>query len=317
MIFSKLQNLIAQNKSFLLSSHVNSDGDSIGSTLALYWYLASLHKDVAIYHIDKVPNKFRFLRNIEKISSTLPQTSYDIFIILDASNPARLGWDINNITFSSLINIDHHRDNFNGGDLNLVNHEAAATCQILYMFFQNLSIPYPEYVAESLYTGILSDTGGFHFSNTTSNILRICADLADQGADCTNIYRSIYSSFSSAGLMLRAKIWAGLEFHFNNRVSIMALSTEEFENSGADRGDIEGMSDQALTAEEAEIGIFIKHNPTCTHFSLRSKGNIDVGKIAQTIPGGGGHTCAAGCTLNLPITKAKPKMLEIIKKEIT
>ena len=96
----------------------------------------------------------------------------------------------------------------------------------------------------------------------------------------------------------------------------MEMPASLLEESGAGNGDIEGMSDQALTATGVEVGMFIKHNNTSSHFSLRSNGGIDVGKIAQTIPGGGGHTCAAGCTIDLPLDKAKKRILELIQKEL-
>lgn len=315
MTWSKLQTIIENNQSFLLSSHINPDGDSICSLLAFYWYLTSLGKEVVIYHFDPVPAKFNFLQNTDKIANIHPPRTFDVFAILDASNPDRLGWNTSEKIAPLIINIDHHRDNSYCGNLNIVDHTAAATSQIFYTFFKDCSIIYPWHVAEALYAGILTDTGGFQFTNTNSTVLRICADLSEKGADCFKIYRNIYTSFSSAGLLLRAKIWSTLRFYCNNHICSMEMPEALLEESGACNGDIEGMSDLALTAEGVEVGMFIKHTDSSTHFSLRSSGTVDVGKIAQTIPGGGGHTCAAGCTLELPVEQAKQKMLEIIKKE--
>ncbi len=316
MTWSKLQEIIDSNHSFLISSHVNPDGDSICSQLAFYWYLDSLGKEVIIYNHDPVPRKFLFLRNTDKISNTAPQRTFDVFVILDASNASRLGWNTNRDIAPFVINIDHHKDNACEGDVNIIKHEASATSEILYTFFHARSVIFPVHVAEVLYTGILTDTGGFQFSNTNSAVLRICAQLVDNGADCSKIYRQVYTSFSPSGLLLRAKIWSTLTFYSNNRISSMEMANSLLEESGAGNGDIEGMSDQALTAVGVEVGMFIKYSDTCSHFSLRSNGGIDVGKIAQTIPGGGGHTCAAGCTIKLPLEKAKTKMIELIQKEL-
>jgi phosphoesterase RecJ-like protein len=96
----------------------------------------------------------------------------------------------------------------------------------------------------------------------------------------------------------------------------MEIQESLIDKSGANRGEVEGMSDLALTAADVEVGMFIKYNDSSTHFSLRSKGAVDVGKVAQEIPGGGGHICAAGCTIDLPVEKAKKQMLEIIIKEL-
>lgn len=316
MIWSDLVSIIEKNSTFLISSHVNPDGDSICSQLSLYWYINSLGKTAVIYNHDPVPAKFKFLKNSDIITTIKPQNTFDVFIILDASNPSRLGWEGHEKIASSIINIDHHRDNSKVGNVNIVNHTASATSEILYNFFTDMSIVYPLYVVEALYAGILTDTGGFQFSNTNSNVLNICANLAQKGANCSDIYRNIFTSFSLAGLILRAKIWSTLTFYNNKTICSLEMSQSLLEESDANSGDIEGMSDQALTASGLEVGIFIKYAKSYTHFSLRSSGKIDVGKIAQSIPGGGGHTCAAGCTINIPLEQAKKKLIEIITKEL-
>ena len=316
MTWSKLQNIIDNNQSFLLSSHINPDGDSICSQLALYWYLTSLKKDAVMYNHDPVPDKFSFLANTDKIVNEHPQRSFDVFVIMDASNSGRLSLDISGKIAPVTVNIDHHRDNAYEGELNIVDIKASATSEILYTFFKECSINYPANVAMALYAGILTDTGGFQFSNTNSNVLRICAELSEKGANCSEIYRRIFSSYSSAGLRLRARIWSTLHFYSENRISSMEMHESLIDKSGANRGEVEGMSDLALTAADVEVGMFIKYNDSSTHFSLRSKGDVDVGKVAQEIPGGGGHTCAAGCTIDLPVEKAKKQMLKLIIKEL-
>ncbi len=316
MTWSNLQTILEKNTSFLISSHVNQDGDNICSQLAFYWYLESLGKDVVIYNYDPVPVKFAFLKNVDRIVNTRPQRSFDVFIILDSSNTSRLGWDTSKKIAPFIINIDHHRDNAKEGNINIVDPSASSTTEILLRFFNDHAIDFPPYVAEALYTGILTDTGGFQFSNTNSSVLKICADLADKGADCSKIYRNVYSSFRPAGLLLRAKIWSTLTFYNNNRISMMEMPTSLLKESGAGNGDIEGMSDLALTAKGVEVGLFLKYSDKDTHISLRSSGRIDVGRIAQSVPGGGGHTFAAGCTIKLPLKQAKEKMLALIEKEL-
>lgn len=315
MNWNKLLELIDNNQSFLLSSHVNPDGDSICAQLAFYWYLVSRGKDVQIYNVDKVPAKFLFLKNSDKFSDRLPLGQFDVFAVLDVSNCGRLGYELKKKS-SPIINIDHHKDNALEGDINIVDHRASATSEVLYTFFNDNGIAIPDFVAETLYTGILTDTGGFQFSNTNGKVLRICAHLSELGADCAKIYRKVYTSYSPQGLLLRSKIWSTLTFYNNNLISSMQMPISMLEESGASSGDIEGMSDQALTAAGVAVGMFIKYGPGNTHFSLRSSGKVDVGKIAQTIPGGGGHMCAAGCTLNLPLEEAKQKILDLISKEL-
>jgi phosphoesterase RecJ-like protein len=162
----------------------------------------------------------------------------------------------------------------------------------------------------------MTDTGGFRFSNTTSTVLSVCAKLAEKGADCSEIYRRVYACDSAAGLKLKSRIWSTLFFAHDNRICVMEMPQRLIEELGAEYGDSEGMADFTITADGVEVGILIKYSDSRTHFSLRSAGRIDVGKIARSIKGGGGHTNAAGCTLNMPLDEAKKEMLEILSREL-
>jgi phosphoesterase RecJ-like protein len=316
MIWSELTESIAGNRSFLISSHASLDGDCIGSELAMCWYLKSLSKKAVVYNFESVPQKFAFLRDSVILTKDRPGERFDVMMVLDCSNPKRLGWDGSEGMANSIVNIDHHRDNTNFGNVNIVSSTAAATGQIIYDYFSHLKIDFPASVAEALYAAILTDTGGFRFSNTTSAVLKICADLCDRGADPSAIYDKVYASFSPQGMMLQSRIWSTLAFHHNAAVCSMEMPYDLIEQVGATYGDSEGMADLTIIAEGVDVGILMKYGPAQTHFSLRSRGRIDVGKIAKSIEGGGGHSCAAGCTMSLPLAQAKPKMLAIVAKEL-
>lgn len=316
MIWNELSECIAANNSFLISSHASLDGDCVGSELAMAWYLRSLSKEAVVYNLESVPQKFAFLHDSVILTNEKPAGPFDVVLVLDCSNPKRLGWDGADAMAKCVVNIDHHRDNTNFGHVNVVGTNAAATGQIIYEYFSHCKLDFPPSVAEALYTAILTDTGGFRFSNTNGAVLRICADLCDREADCSAIYDKVYTSFSPQGLMLQARIWSTLAFHRNATICTMEMPYDLIERVGATYGDSEGMADLTIIAAGVEVGILMKYSPTQTHFSLRSRGRIDVGKIAKRIEGGGGHSCAAGCTMSLPIDKAKPKMLDIIAKEL-
>ena len=316
MIWSELSSLVHNNTSFLISSHMSLDGDSIGSELAMLWYLRSLSKKVVVYNFESVPQKLRFLLDSDLIIKEKPSGRFDVFFVLDCSNPKRLGWEGHETFAPIIVNIDHHRDNVNFGHLNLVRDNASATGQIIYDYFSYLHLDFPASVAEALYTAIMTDTGGFRFSNTNGTILKICADLSDRGASCSKIYNNVYTSFSPSGLMLQARIWSTLTFYRGGTICSMEMPYSLIEEVGATYGDSEGMADLTIIAAGVEVGMLIKYNQTQTHFSLRSTGRIDVGKIAKSIEEGGGHSSAAGCTMSLPISEAKPKMLEILYRAL-
>lgn len=292
------------------------DGDCVGSELALSWYLASLGKHAVICNSDPVPAKFHFLGRADSIGVCKTPPPLDVLMILDCSNMGRLGWERDLHDEKFIINIDHHRDNSNFGNVNIVDTKASATGELIYRFFAENGISFPPEVAESLYAAIMTDTGGFRFPNTTGRVLRICADLVEKGADPSKVYERIYASHSQRGLLLQARIWSTLAFLLDGKVCCMQLPMSLYAGLGALPSDSEGMADYTITAADVEVGILAKHSENETHFSLRSKGRVDVGKIAQKIPGGGGHSSAAGCTVRRPFPEALDYLLTIIRQEV-
>jgi phosphoesterase RecJ-like protein len=282
----------------------------------MYWYLDSLGKDATIFISDPVPEKFAFLQGSHLFTNERPSGPFDVFIILDCSNPGRLGWE-QPVSMAPLIaNVDHHGDNTRFGDCSVVVPDAAATGELLYQYFRSQDYTLSPAIAQALYTAIMTDTGGFGFSNTNGRVLRACADLCDSGADCSRAFQKVYASHSPNGMKLRARIWSTLAFYFDNRVCTLELPVTLIDELDATYGDSEGMADVTLTAEGVEVGMLIKHRDNETHFSLRSNGRVDVGSIARQTAGGGGHVNAAGCTLNLPMEQARANMLERIRKEL-
>ncbi len=319
MIWNDLHRCIGHHGSFLISSHLSLDGDCVGSELAFAWYLISLGKKAAVFNHDPVPAKFGFLRNAGLIRTEKPPAGdFEAIVVLDCSNLRRLGWDTATAGYDALpsINIDHHRDNTLFGKVNIVDTHASATGELLYRFFTEERIAFPPEVAEALYAAIMTDTGGFRFPNTTSRILHICADLAEKGADPSKVYEKAYASHSATALLLQSRVWSTLKFYLDGKVCCMEMPMALLEELGAPYSDSEGLADCTILAADVEVGILTKHTATETHFSLRSKGSIDVGKIAQKIKGGGGHSSAAGCTIRQPHGEALEQMLAIIKQEL-
>lgn len=312
MTWRELDTILRANQTFLISSHVNPDGDCVGSQIAVAWYLESLGKQVTIYNADPVPTKFLFLQGTDRFTTDLPDGTFDVLISLDSSNLTRLAWEGAEGIAPTVVNIDHHRDNTSFGACNIV-REASATGQILYHLFEDGGVTYPRKVAEALYVAVMTDTGGFRFSNTTSDVLRVCAALADQGLDPARLYDRACASTTRNGMRLHSRVWPTLAFHLDGRVCTMELPLHLVEEVGATYGDSEGLADLTVSADEVSVGVFIKHNDHQTHFSLRSKNHIDVGSMARRVPGGGGHVNAAGCTIEKPIDEAFPQMLAIIE----
>jgi phosphoesterase RecJ-like protein len=314
MDWAPLSDAIANNQTFLISSHQSPDGDNVGSQLAFIWYLKSLGKRVDCYCSDPLPQKLSFLQDSALITQNKPSSGFDVLVVLDCSNINRLGWDCGEVTAGMIVNIDHHRDNANFGALNFVDASAAATGEVIFSFFKHAGVEVPAHVAVDLYTAVMTDTGGFRFSNTCGRVLRICSELADLGVDCADVYERVYSCHTPQALVLQARIWSTLEFHFGGKVCSLDMPLSLLDEVGAVYSDSEGMADNTVTALGVEVGVMTKHSPEETHFSLRSKGSVDVGKLAKGISGGGGHSCAAGCTIKKPYPEAMAEMLEILER---
>lgn len=318
MNWNDIAHICHHNTTFLISSHVSMDGDSVGSQLAVYWYLRSLGKHVEIWDKDPVPRKFSFLGDVEVIhQGPIPQKSYDVFIILDCSSMARVGYDVRSLPeVRHIVNIDHHQDNKQFGDVNVVWTTSAATGELVYSFFESQGIDFPLHVAQALYTAIMTDTGGFRFSNTTARVFRICADLVERGVEGNEVYRRLFDSHTREGLILWSRVWSTLRYHFAGKVCTIELPLHLVDELGAMPCDTEGIADYTVMANGVEIGMFIKYNDHETHFSLRSRGHVDVGAIAQKVAGGGGHASAAGCTIPQPWLRAKEEMFSIIRRYV-
>jgi len=317
MTLSELATVFRSYNRFVLASHESPDGDSIGSQLALYWYLQSIGKTVHIVNQDPVPQKFRFLKNSDAVSQQPCSGDFDCFIIVDSSNPTRLGYNSSEYQKKPIINIDHHRDNSCFGTHNYIDTHSAATGEILFAFFSENNVAIAPHVAETLYVAIMTDTGGFRFSNTTESVLHSCAELTRLGASPSQLYARVFSSFHAKALLFRSHILSTLRYYCGGKIGSMGISYELYAHYNASADDSEGMADQTIACIEAEVGFFYKYDENKTHFSLRSKGTIDVGKIASLIPGGGGHHNAAGCTIELPVERAHPLMISLIEQELT
>lgn len=318
MIWNDLMETIAANNKFLISSHENPDGDSIGSQLAFWKYLKSIGKDAVIYNKDKPSQKFRFIPDCEAISDVFPTGKFDVLVILDSSNPQRTAIENIETKFAEkIINIDHHRDNSMFGCVNCIDINAAATCQILYRFFTENGIDYDRDIANYLLAGIMTDTGGFQFNNDDGSLYPIARDLVARGADNKYLFKKLFSTYTIVAMKVRAKVWESLKFYADNKICAVCIPKKLYEEYGADNSATEGMSNAVLGGEGIEVGMFARYDENETHFSLRSAGKIDVGEIAATADVGGGHKFAAGCTMkNIPHEKAIEIIVERIKEKL-
>ena len=222
----------------------------------MYWYLTLLGKKVTVFNHDPLPHKFGFLTNAEALSMQKPKGRFDVLVVLDCSNPSRLGWNGHRDLCSHIVNIDHHRDNVLFGDINFVRKDGAATGQIIYDYFTNKNIAFPD-MSPSRSTPRSSRTPADSAFQTPTARSCACAPICPTGARTARRSTKKCMPPSRKGLLLQAKIWSTLAFHLNGAVCSMEMPYRLIDELGATYGDSEGMADLTILADGVEVGVFL------------------------------------------------------------
>ena len=318
----EISKVLQKNNNFLITSHVNLDGDAIGSELALYFILKKLNKNPIILNQSKLPKIYDFLPGINKVQyledNYIDTKSIDVGIVLDSSNLKRIGrtYEIfKNI--KTIINIDHHTSNENFGDLNYVDSSVSSVGEIIYELIRSINIDLlDEDISTCLFTAILTDTGSFRYSNVSSKTFKIASDLTFFGIKPHLIADNIYNRNTYSGLKLLGEALSTLETDNSNYVSWLTITRKMLNNAKANDEEIEGIIDVATTLDNTEISILFRETKdNKIKISFRSKGNFDVNKFAGKF-NGGGHPNAAGCLCSGKMYKIKEKILSKLFKEI-
>ena len=317
-ILSQISNAIQERDNFLITTHINPDGDCITSVLSIAYILKVLGKQYKILMADPIPEKFLFLSDVESIlyieEAELPFNP-ETAIVLDASNTERFGKVRKHVEkCEMIINIDHHPSNSLFGKINLVDPEESSTVEIVYYLVKFMDLPVSEELATLIYTGIMCDTGRFLFPNTTHRSMKICAEMIQCGASPEIIGDHLYFQKSFETMKALGEALSTLELHFNGKVACVELDCRCYEREHA--LDTEGFVDYLMMINGTEVEfLMLRKEPNKIKVSLRSQKNVDVNKVASEF-GGGGHARAAGCTIEGTFAEAKSKLLNVIKQSL-
>lgn len=306
MILSKIGNIIKEKKDFAIVCHSSPDGDSLGSMLGLYNCLIEIRKNADVIVEDLIPDKYSFLPRAEEIiDSSRAKDRYDCLIVLDNGDFSRAGVSKDVIKrCDMIINIDHHLTNDLYGQINFVDTNASSVGEIIYQLLKINGFELSKNTAECLYTSIVSDTGGFKYSNTTSLTLSIAGDLINTGIDFSEIYNRIFDVKTVPQINLMSKVTSTLKTFLDDRAALLYLSKSMLDECNATEEDASDFVNFARDISGVEVGVFIKEKDSKTsRVSLRSKNFVDVRAIAEKF-GGGGHLRAAGCTIEGNIQEA-------------
>ena len=293
---------------FLVASHVTPEGDTIGSQLAVCLALQDLGKSVVAYNADPIPRNIRFLPYAENIVTHIdPEATFDAAIVVDAADLSRVGPGFPAVLprCGKLINVDHHKTNTGFGDLCFNDPNASATGEVVYRLLKAVPVTITHGIAVNLSVTILTDTGSFHYSNSTPEAFRIAAEMVSLGVRPWSVAERIYESNPAARMRLLARVLDTLEVSADGVIASIVVTREALAVTGCTADLTDGFINFPRSIEGVEVAIMIREEgPATCKVSFRSRGNIDVARIAAGF-GGGGHRNAAGCQVDGALAEVK------------
>lgn len=306
--------VVRKGRRFAVCSHARPDGDAVGSMLACGMMLAQLGKHADLYAADPVPQIYRWLPGAETIRhSQTVQGDYDAVILLECDGLQRSR--LEGLEGRLLVNIDHHATGRAFADVNWIENDACAVAEMIYKLARAAGAEVPPAMATCLYSALLTDTGSFCYEGTDVHAFELARTLVACGADPARIAREVYFSNPLSKMLVLGAALSNL--HREGRLAWLWVTHADMARTGAAEEDCEGIVNYAIGIAGVEGAVLLRELPDGrARLSLRSKGNLDVARIAATF-GGGGHRHAGGCTLDGPLAAATERILETMRRELT
>ncbi|MGC7870545.1 DHH family phosphoesterase [Desulfosporosinus sp. SYSU MS00001] len=314
LLTEEILEVLRKAPSVALFSHVSPDGDCLGSMLALGLALETMGKKVTFFNPDRVPMALAFLPGSDRIRQTLPDPMPQVLVFVDCTDLKRVQLTPDYLDDSIVINIDHHISNQKFGHLNWINDQASACAEICLTLLKQLGVAINREIATNLYTGIVTDSGCFQYSNTTAHTHRLTAELIETGLDLAAIHYHLFDQKPLEQVKLLQAALNSLELYAEGQLAVMTLTLEDFLQSAADQELSEGLVNHARSIKGVEVAVLLKEVGVQEIKSgFRSNLWFDVNKTAAQF-GGGGHKRAAGCTFKVSLTEAKQQVISAIEE---
>jgi phosphoesterase RecJ-like protein len=302
---------IEQRERFVLTSHARPDGDAIGSALACCQVLRAMGKQADVVLHDGVPRIYRSLPFADQVvKSSRVLGSYEAAIILECDSIHRTR--LEGLENRFLISIDHHSSGRPFADVNWIDPHAVATAEMVFRLIREAGVKISPEIATCLYTALMTDTGSFMFQGTNEHTFALARELVLAGADPAHCARGIYFAHSAAKLRLLGE--ALRDLHQEKQIGWVWITQKQMDRCGAKEEDCEGLVNYVLSIGDVEVAAFFRELPDGRYrVSLRSKGKLDVARVAETF-GGGGHECASGCSVDGPLAEAVRQVLSQLRR---
>lgn len=315
----KLNDSIKSAKNILIISHINPDGDALGSMLALRDLIYNNYKiKPEMMVVSKIPKMYEFLNGIKDIkyfSQFDNSMVYDMVILVDVAAMDRIcDAQIFYEKAKIKVAIDHHKTNNYKADIKFVEGDASSTGEVLYKIAKNNDWKLDEHISEALYTAILTDTGGFRFDNTKAETLSIASKLVELGVNPLWVYKNCYEMKSKDFVMFQAYCINKAEFSDDDKIAYIVIYKKDIEKFGNGDDFTEGLVERLRTIDSTEVAFILKEiDNKMFKVSMRSK-TLDVAEVCSAF-NGGGHKFAAGCVLKCGAKEGVKKLFAEIKKQ--
>jgi len=306
---------ISESNRIAITSHLRPDGDSLCTSLALYFMGKILGKEISIFIKDRVPFPFNHFPDIEQIQiGQIPPSEYDCVILLECANVTRSGQD--NLRDYYKINIDHHHSNDYYADINWVDPEAPAVACMIFRLGEEMGIPFTPLIATQLYSAVVSDTGSFQFSNTTAAAFEICCKLVNYGAVPIQVTELLFNNNPPEKIKLLGLVLSTLKMSPEGNIAIITMSKQFRDELNIKEIDTEDILTLARSIKGAQMVLFFKEIKAGTYrVSIRSKATANSALVAEHF-GGGGHLHAAGFTVSGELEQLTKDVPETVNRLI-
>ncbi|MEK4058932.1 MULTISPECIES: DHH family phosphoesterase [Paenibacillus] len=309
---------LLEHDDYLVVSHVQPDGDAVSSTLAVGWLLSCLGKKYTMLNEGPIPKRMEYLWHADEIvnlgEGDLPR-KYSNVICVDCADFQRVGLTQRFFAQDALIaNIDHHPTNNGYGFVTLIKPDAAATAEILFDLLKTFEVEWDIDIATAIYTGLLTDTGGFRYTNTSPKVMAAVSELLALGVNGPELAETLLEEMTLAQVKVLNRALNTLQLTPQGDVAWVYVTPQDMLECNAANEDLEGIVNYPRNIRGVEVGMLFKViDETAVKVSLRSAGKVDVAALAQVF-GGGGHTRAAGARVEGTLEQAIPRVLEEVRR---
>ena len=314
-MLSQVVELIEKKDRFAITSHVRPDGDSLGSSLGLYWLLRALDKDVEVIMRDPAPHSYQKLPGSDAIRVT-PSVAcpYDAVFVIECSDIDRPG--LIDLEKQFVVNIDHHSTTELFGTINWIDSTASAVGEMIFNLCKATGVRVTTEIAECVYTALLTDTGSFHYSNTTERTFKIASELVRIGVRPAKTAEAIFGNYQWPKIELLSHVLGTAKRDDTGHVAWMQQTLAMQNQTNASEEDADGFVNFPLAVGEVDAVALLKEcAPGVYRTSLRSKGDVNVAKVAEQF-GGGGHRNAAGCTLKGNLDEVEKQLVPLLQDAV-